>query len=253
MSFEVFYRDEGLPENSTRVHLRGLLGVAWPQFCVKCGAPTTKRMTVRKVFRRRAAGSDSVQDDKVEWHWSAWHYVIRSFRIPYCDACIARQESLREHVSTGRLLFRLVATPLTIAFAFATFFAFKLYTPLVPGTAGNAGHPVAIGIYALLVFTMVITAFSSWRAARFHLIPATTEITRACQMSDRLGWYDTGFHRIYAFANPSYAEAFATSNRDRVWTERDQARMRRRKMISMTVLFGSLAVGGIWIYVLRKK
>jgi len=249
----VFYRDEDLPPDSHQVHLRGLRGVRWPQYCVKCGAPTSLRMLVKKVFRRRASGSESVQDKRWEWHKSAWHYVVRRFRIPYCRDCIARQETLRDHVSPAHILRLLVLTPYIIPFSFALFFAFRLYDPLVVRTAGTAGHNAAIGIFALLIFTILVTPFFSWRSARFHLIPRTTEITRACQPSDRLGWYDTGFHRIYAFESVSYASSFAEANRDRVWNEHDQRSMQRRKAISTTVILVGVAAAFVWLYVLKEK
>jgi len=195
-------------------------------------------MKMQKIFRRRASGSDSVRDDKIEWHTSPWHYVIRSFRIPYCSACIRRQGELREHVPAARVARLMVMTPLAIPFAFALFFALRIQNLIVTSIAA---------------FTMGITAFSSWRRARFDLVPATTEITRACQMSDRLGWYDTGFHRIYAFENTSYASAFADANRDRVWTAQDQKTMVRRKAISTTLILTAVAVGFVWLYVLKQK
>jgi len=253
MSFEAAYRDEDLPRGSEQVHLRGLRGVQWPPYCVKCGAPTSLRMTIAKVFRRRITGSDSVRDDPKVWQTSPWHYVIRKFRIPFCAACIRKQDEIREHVSTARVVRSLLLTPLIIPFAFALFFAVKGYGPLVTGTVDNAGHAVAVGIYALFIFTMAIIAFASWRAARFNFIPPTTEITRACQMSDRLGWYDIGFHRIYAFENAGYASAFKDLNRERVWTDRDQKTMRRRQAISMTVIFASVAAAFVWLYVLGHK
>ena len=251
--FEVFHRDEALPAGSVRVDLRGLFGVVWPPYCVKCGAPTSLRMTVRKIFRRWATGSDSANDVRYEWKNSHWHYVIRKFRIPYCPACIARQEELRDRVSAAHVAFSLLATPLVIPFVGAGFFAIAFYHSLVTETIGTSGQTVGVGIFAALILTMIVSAFSSWRAARFDLVPRTTEITRACQMSDRLGWYDVGFHRVYAFENASYAKAFADANHDRIWTEADRSRLNRRKALSNGVLFAAIAVGAFWLYVLKRK
>jgi hypothetical protein len=155
-------------------------------------------------------------------------------------------------VSAGRLAFKLIATPLIIPFIGAGFFALTGYAPLIKAQTGKAALAGSI-MFAALILTMVISAFSSWRAARYMLVPRTNEITRACQPSDRLGWFDVGFHRIYAFENTNYASMFTDANRTRVWTAQDQARMQRRTTISSLALLGTIAVAGIWFYVFHHK
>ena len=49
-------------------------------------------------------------------------------------------------------------------------------------------------------------------------VPPLTEITRACDFSDNVG-FPFGRRRFYAIRNPAFAQAFTAANQDRLWTD----------------------------------
>lgn len=57
----------------------------------------------------------------------------------------------------------------------------------------------------------------------FNRVPPLTDITRACDFSDNVG-FPFGRRRVYAIRNQTFAEAFTRANQDRIWTEAIQKR-----------------------------
>jgi len=240
--FEAYYGARDLPSQGRRVELHGpLRSVHWPPFCANCCAPTSSRLVVKKIFRR-------MQGDR--YHGRGWQYVIRSARIPYCPACIARNTELVEktRMPFPELVLRLVATPLIIPFVGGAIVA-KVFLPdLLSQPLGDPLHNAGLGILAAMLLAMVTSAWGSWNSARFYLVPPLNEITAACDFSDELGSLVLGRHRAFVLRNEAFAQAFVDANRSHLWTTRDTERRDWLKaVLGVFLLAGLIAARVLWV------
>jgi hypothetical protein len=85
---------------------------------------------------------------------------------------------------------------------------------------GGEGVTLNMRLYALggIVLLVGLGIFLTWREARFLRVPPLTEITRACDFSDNVG-YPFGRRRLYAIRNAAFADAFTRANQQRLWTD----------------------------------
>ena len=85
---------------------------------------------------------------------------------------------------------------------------------------GGEGVSPGARLYALggIVLLVGLGIFLTAREARFLRVPPLTEITRACDFSDNVG-FPFGRRRFYAIRNPAFADAFTRANQDRLWTD----------------------------------
>jgi hypothetical protein len=236
--YEAYYLDRDLPSDGQRVDLRGsLAAVQWPPYCVNCGAPSSSRLTVRKIFRRKYSSK------------APWRYVIRQARMPYCESCTAQHRKIAdgERMSIGERLFHLFVTPLVIPVVGGLFFANLIYRTTNWRTESAAARQWSLVVIALLLLPVVISVIASWRATRFYLVPRLDEIIRACDYSDELGGFFVGRHRAFVFRNRDYVTAFMAANHDRVWTETDTARTNRRQMAYTVAVIIGLGVAWLWL------
>jgi hypothetical protein len=60
-----------------------------------------------------------------------------------------------------------------------------------------------------------------------------------------------GERHIYRMRNQSFAEALAAANADRVWTDQDQVRSRRRMHIVAAVFLALIVIAWVVMYVFR--
>jgi hypothetical protein len=108
------------------------------------------------------------------------------------------------------------------------------------GVSPSARLYAIAGILSLVGFGIFITA----REARFLRVPTLTEITRACDFSDNVG-FPFGIRRFFAIRNAAFADAFASANQDRLWTD---AIRKRDAWISGIVFLALLAAAQIaWL------
>jgi hypothetical protein len=237
--YEAYYLDRDLPSDGQRVDVRGSLAtVQWPPYCVNCGASTSTRLVVQKIFRR-----------KYSKYRSPWHYVIRQTRIPYCESCIAEHHRIvdAERMSLGERLFHLLVTPLMIPVVGGLYFANMIFRTTNWLTDSAVTRQGSLALIALFLLPVVISAVASWRATRFFLVPRRDEITIACDYSDELGGMFVGRHRAFMFRNRECASAFVAANRDRIWAEADNARTNRRQMAFAIMVAVGLAVAWLWL------
>jgi phosphoglycerol transferase MdoB-like AlkP superfamily enzyme len=99
------------------------------------------------------------------------------------------------------------------------------------------------GIVSLVGLGVALTASD----ARFLRVPPLTEITRACDFSDNVG-FPFGRRRFYAVRNPAFAQAFATANQHRLWTDA----IRQRDDWISGIAFVLLIVAAVIGYLARK-
>lgn len=208
--------------------------LSWPRVCPYCGDTASEQITVKKAFRRRprrrSSGSGFTRP-----------YRIASAAIPLCGKCVAEHRATVRPPSTATKFMTFLFTPLVIPVIGSAWLASVIYGSM-KGTTGN-GALIGWGLFALMLANVVWCTFLMWQTTRANRLDPLTEITRACDFSEDVSEFYEKERRIYAIHNKAFAEAFATLNRDRVWTEADQSRSMK---LSFAVAVGMLlALGGI--------
>jgi hypothetical protein len=234
--FSADHRDRDLAPAVERVDIHGrLASAAWPPLCANCCAPAMSKLVVKKIFRRQPGG---------RYRGHGWKYVIRSARIPYCPSCMARNAEIvrAERMSLLELIVRLVATPLIIPFVGGAIVARVFLPDTITKPIGDPLHNVGLAIVAGMLLAVGTSAWGSWHATSFYLVPAENEITSACSFSDELGGLLTGWHRAYTFRNHDFAQAFIAANRQRLWTQADTVRTGHIRFAAGLLLLASLVV-----------
>jgi hypothetical protein len=217
-------------------HLVGLIGshhrVEWPPLCPACGAAASTSVAVAKIFGRHSRYGNH-----------AYYRFIVRMRVPFCRSCADRQQQLVAPVpSVTGSFFR---TPAILTFIGAVAVAAILSMIFLRGGEGVGPET---RLYALggIVALVGIGIFLTAREARFLRVPPLTEITRACDFSDNVG-FPFGRRRLYAIRNPAFAEAFTSANQDRLWTEA----IRKRDAWISGIVVGVLVVAALIAWVVR--
>lgn len=237
--FSADHRDRDFSPALERVDLHGQLrSAAWPPLCANCCAPATSRLVVKRIFRRQPGG---------RYHGRGWKYVIRSARIPYCPSCMARNAEIvaAERMPFLELVVRLVATPLVIPFIGGVIVARVFLPDTIAKPIGDPLHNVGLAIVAAMLLAIGTSAWGSWHATSFYLVPAENEITSACVFSDELGGPLTGWHRAYTFRNHDFAQAFIAANHARLWTQADTVRTGNIRFAAGLLLLAVLIVARV--------
>jgi hypothetical protein len=201
-------RFDGLLEpHSHRVELTGpLRSLGFPNRCANCGAATSERLPVRKVFARNAGYARRTGSTRYRG------YRIDTARVPYCRACTVWDARERQSVASrwraraGSLLIQ--GFPGLLPLGFAVF----LLT-----SVGEAAE--FVGVLALMfgVSGAGVIAYAWWDTRRY-MVPRQTSVTLAFDFSPDLSdLLDHGQRRVYAMRDTAFAEAFTALNRDRVW------------------------------------
>lgn len=191
----------------------GLIGshrrVVWPPVCPACGAPASTRLEVAKIFGRRARHSGR----------GHYRFIVR-MQIPFCPSCAERHQQLLTRVPSAIGSF--FRTPAILTFIGAIAVAGILSMIFLQGGEGVSQD---VRLYALggILMLAAFGIFIPAREARFLRVPPLTEVTRACDFSDNVG-FPFGRRRVYAIRNQTFAEAFTRANQDRIWTEAIQKR-----------------------------
>jgi hypothetical protein len=137
-------------------------------------------------------------------------------------------------------------TPAVLSFIGAVAVAAILSMIFLQGGEGTS--PVA-RLYALggIVLLVRIGTFITAREARFLRVPPLTEITRASDFSDNVG-FPFGRRRLYAIRNPVVADAFTRANQDRLWTDA----IRKRDQWISGIVFVVLIVAAVIAWLVRN-
>jgi hypothetical protein len=201
-------------------HIVGLIGshrrVVWPPLCPACGAPASSFLDVARVFGRRSR------------HGGYSRSIVR-MRVPFCQACVARHEQAAEPAAS--FVGSFFRTPAILSLLGAIAVSAILWVVFIQSGDGlslNGRLYTLAGIASLLGFGVWTTA----REARFSRVPPLTEITKAAEFSENVG-FPFARRRLYAIRNRAVVDAFRAANQDRLWTN---AVRRRDAWISGLVL-----------------
>ena len=217
-------------------HLVALIGshrrVAWPPLCPACGAPASTHIKVAKIFGRRS-----------RYGGHAYYRFIVRMRIPFCRSCADRHQQLVTPVPS--VIGSFFRTPAVLSFIGAVAVAAILSMIFLQG---GEGISQGARLYALggIVLLVGIGIFITAREARFLRVPPLTEITRACDFSDNVG-FPFGRRRFYAIRNPAFADAFTRANQDRLWTDA----IRKRDEWISGIVFAVLVVAALIAWLVR--
>jgi hypothetical protein len=205
--------------------------VAWPPLCPACGAPASTHIEVAKAFGRRGR------------HSGPYRFIVR-MRIPFCGSCAERHRELVRPVPS--LIGSFFRTPALLSFIGAVAVAAILWSIFIQGGEGvssGARLYALFGIASLVGLGTFLTA----REARFLRVPPLTEITRACDFSDNVG-FPFGRRRFYAIRNPAFAQAFTAANQNRLWTDA----IRKRDDWVSGIVFVLLIVAALIAWLVRQ-
>ena len=229
-----------------RVELTGpLRSIGFPNRCANCGAVTSERLPVRKVFGRNAGHQYRTRSRSYRG------YRIDTAQVPYCGGCIAQDARERDSVASrwrarlGGLL--LGSFPALFPLGFAVFLLVKV------GPESGSGQAAGFLTLLELVFGGAGAALiaRAWWDTRRYMVPRQTGVTLAFDFSpDISDLLDHRQRRVYAMRDAGFAEAFTALNRDRVWQPDPAAeRAERRVWVVCAVL---IVLGAIAAAVLNR-
>jgi len=230
--------DGFLAPHANRVELTGpLRSLAFPDRCANCGAATTGRLRVRKVFARNAGYRRWASSRRYQG------YRIDTARVPYCHACLARDAQERDSLALrwrrrlGGMLIRFF--PAVFPLGFAVYLLTTIEPPTHPGDpTGGLERALAL-VFGLSGAGLLAYA---WWDTRDCMVAKQTSVTLAFDFSpDVSDILDHAQRRIYTMRDAAFAEAFTALNRDRIWRP-DPAAVRAEKRVWIAcVVFLALA------------
>jgi hypothetical protein len=197
-----------------QVELTGpLRSLGFPNRCANCGAVTSERLPVRKVFARNAGYRRLATSRRY------LGYRIDTARVPYCPTCIAQDGRERQSLASrwrarlGGMLIR--SFPAVFPLGFAIFLLTHIQPPTHPGEAAG-GFERALAL--LFGFSGAGLIVYGWWDSRSSMVPRQTSVTLAFDFSpDISDLLDRAQRRVYTMRDAGFAEAFTALNRDRVW------------------------------------
>ena len=209
--------------------------LSWPRVCAGCGEAASEQIEVRKAFRPRPRRHGRASSGFMR------PYRIASASIPFCGNCAAEHRATVRRPSAANKVMSFLFTPLVIPVVGSAWVASKVY-PSMEGVTGT-GLLVGWGLFALMIANMIWCTFLMWQTSRAHRLDPLTDVTRSCDFSEDVSEFYEKERRIYSIKNKTFAESFASLNRDRAWSKTDQSRSMK---LSFAVAVGMLlALGGI--------
>jgi hypothetical protein len=233
--------------NPNRVELTGpLRSLGFPNRCANCGAATTERVPVRKVFGRNTGYRRRVFSRGYQG------YRIDTVRVPYCSACIAQDARERDSLASrwrrrlGGMLIRFF--PAVFPLGFAGFLLTTIQPPTHPGEA-TGGFERALALLCGLSGAGLLAY--AWWDTRNCMVPRQTSVTLAFDFSpDVSDILDHAQRRVYTMRDATFAEAFTALNRERVWNPDPRAVRAEMRVWIVCAVF--LAIGAIVAAVLNR-
>jgi hypothetical protein len=228
----IIHDHQDLPQSQIVALIGSHRRVVWPSLCPACGAPASTRIRVAKIFGRRS----------LYGHYAYFRFIVR-MSIPFCRFCAERHEQLVRPVPS--IIGSFFRTPAVLSFLGAVGVAIMLSMVFLQG---GEGLSLGARLYALggIVALVGLGVFITAREARFLRVPPLTDLTSACDFSDNIG-HPFGRRRLYAIRNSDFAAAFATANKDRLWTDT----IRKRDERISTIVFVLLAVAAVIAWLVR--
>jgi len=234
-----------LASHPHRVELTGSLrSLGFPSRCANCGAVTTGRLPIRKVFARMAGYRRRVGSSQYRG------YRIDTARVPYCPACVALDARERQSLASlwrarlGSLLIQ--SLPAVLPLGFAVFMLSMITPPTSPGEASGGFERTLALVFGAAGGWLVVRA---WWDTRRYMVPRQTNVTLAFDFGPDISeLLDRKARRVYAMREPAFAEAFTALNRDRLWQPDPTAeRAERRVWIACAVFLAIGALAAAWL------
>jgi hypothetical protein len=210
--------------------------------CAYCGAPAAERIGVGKAFARPRVQS-SMYGRSRPYRWDS----VTSLRVPLCADCAARHRATAEPISFVRRVRSFVLTPLLVPLVGFAYVFLKVLPAVRDIPTSASGAWTAWGVPSIMALGFLWCLFLAWVMSRSSRIERQTEFTRSCDFSDDVSRIFERERHIYAIRDRTFFEAFAAANHDRVWTEEDDARSKRR-MLATAAAIGVAAVA-VWLWV----
>lgn len=236
-----------LAEHPHHVELTGSLrSLAFPSRCANCGAVTTERLRVRKVFGRMAGHRYLMSSTRDPG------YRIDTARVPYCLACIT--QDARERPSTASrwrarlpsLVVQLI--PALPCLGFAAYLLTTIDTTMHGDNGATAFDWALVLLFAASGLILIVRAL--WET-RNHMVPRQTSVTLAFDFGpDISDLLDHAARRMYAIREAAFAEAFIQLNRDRVWAPDAGAERTEVRVWTAALVF--LALGALVAALLNR-
>jgi hypothetical protein len=227
--------DAALVPHAFRLELRGApRSLTWPDRCANCGAPAVERLPVAKAFY-----------PQIRWGSHAavtrGYHVVRA-DIPVCAACAERHRATIRAQSVFARYRTFILNPVHIA-TIGLLALLWLVGPSLADMSSPAQAPwlgtAIIGAFAAGIAWTIALAWWTTRPDRF---PPVSEITSACDFSQDVSQLFERERHIYRIRNAQFADALATLNRDRVWTDADQASVPWRALAGLIALLAALGL-----------
>jgi hypothetical protein len=164
-------------------------------------------------------------------------------RIPFCRSCADRHQQLVTPVPS--IVGSFFRTPALLSFIGAVAVAAILTKIFL---VGGEGLSEGMRLYALagIALLLGVGVFITAGEARFLRVPPLTEVTRACDFSDNVG-FPFGRRRYYAIRNSEFAEAFTRANQERLWTDD----IRKRDQWVSGIAFVAILVAALIVWLVR--
>ena len=200
--------------NPNRVELTGpLRSLGFPNRCANCGAATTERLPVRKVFGRNTGYRRRVFSRGYQG------YRIDTARVPYCPACIAQDAREREPLASrwrARLRGMLIrGLPAVFPVGFAIFQLSTIEHPIYPAEVTGSFERALALLFGLSGAGLLAYG---WWDTRDCMVPKQTRVTLAFDFSpDVSDLLDRAERRVYTIRDAPFAQEFTALNQDRVW------------------------------------
>ena len=238
--FEQRAAEQQLAPHPFRLELRGAPNeLAWPRVCAYCGGAASEQITVRKAFHRRRSRRGRSRGGLIS-------FKVASAPVPFCHACAGEHRATVQRPSAAGILFGFLFNPIIIPILGAGYFLPITFREARGLTLAEPAGRIGWGLFGLMLFVIVWTAGLWWRMSRPSRLEPQTEITRACDFSGDVKQMFERERHLYAMRNETFAQAFEAANRDRVWTEADQAKSRRlTPIVALGLLLLLAGVAGV--------
>jgi len=237
--------DESLEPHPHRLELRGApSSLAWPPVCANCGQSTSERIRISKTFyRQRRYGRSQHQN-------TPFDFRIVSADVPFCPPCIERHRRALPVRSQFARLRTFLLNPAHVGTVGCALLLTIVGPTAMEMPAGSSAAAAAWAFAGILLLGIVWILGLTWWTTRPDRLEPRTEITRACDFSGNVAVAFERERHTYALRNQAFAEALGAANRNRVWTDADQSRMRRTSIFVVPGIVAGLIVvrALMWYY-----
>ena len=208
--------------------------IRFPSACPNCGLPASSTMRIERAFLFHVEHDSETPNETVQ--------AIDAFDVPFCGACLDRQQAERRAPSPWMPLRRilshsegfagLVVIAIAMMFVSAAVRERRVF-PLVLGSL-----PLAIGFWLLR---------GTWKRSRHMSLAKPTSVDLAVDFTPSIALPFEPYWRAFHFRAPQYAALFRQVNAGKLWDPRspearDAAAKRRRESSRTNLIVGAIVV-----------